>query len=215
MRLVRSRILICVVLLGVASACGESTTVAQLTSTSSTVRSEIAPTTRTTTEVSTTDPLETLLVTSVPARYLRQDDSVGDTGPSDLAKAVADDGEPDAQSALTSSGFVHGYQRLWETKGGDQLIVFLYQFASASGSSSYGARIVDFWKADTSASVKTIAVPQIPGAAGLEITDTSISAVSVTFSKGPYLVEVLTNGSVAADLRTLAQQIAADQYKRL
>ena len=89
MSVIRQRILACVVLLVVASACGGSTTVEQLTAPSSTIRSGIAPTTRTSTNTATTDPLESLLIVAVPSSYVRQTDDVGDTGPSDLTKAAA------------------------------------------------------------------------------------------------------------------------------
>ena len=67
-----------------------------------------------------------LLITSVPSGYAQQPDSVGDTGPSDLAKAIRDDGSPDARAVLTQDGFVVGYQRLWRTADKREIIVFLF-----------------------------------------------------------------------------------------
>ena len=57
--------------------------------------------------------LEALVISSVPVGFVAQPDAVGDTGPSDLAKAARDDGQPDALQALRAEGFVRGYQRLW------------------------------------------------------------------------------------------------------
>src|ERR671924_63589 len=50
---------------------------------------------------------------AVPEGYILQPDQVGDTGPSDLEKAVRDDGEDDAREVLTRTRFVRGYQRMW------------------------------------------------------------------------------------------------------
>jgi hypothetical protein len=36
------------------------------------------------------------VISSVPVGFVAQPDAVGDTGPSDLAKAARDDGQPDA-----------------------------------------------------------------------------------------------------------------------
>ena len=85
------------------------------------------------TETPATGLLAGRLVTDVPPGYLRQVDSVGDTGPSDLEKAVRDDGEPDARSVLVADGFVAGYQRLW-AKGDDAKIIdFVYEFRARWG----------------------------------------------------------------------------------
>src|SRR5438132_12335493 len=52
--------------------------------------------------------LATLLIADLPAGYIQQPDTVGDTGPSDLAKAARDDGKPDAAGALTADRFLAG-----------------------------------------------------------------------------------------------------------
>src|SRR5207244_8351257 len=66
------------------------------------------------------------IITKVPAGFVLQPDNVDDTGPSDLAKAIRDDGSPDAGKILRAEGFVRGYQQLWIDAQGAQIIVFLY-----------------------------------------------------------------------------------------
>ncbi|HYH49294.1 MAG TPA: hypothetical protein VEG38_07075, partial [Acidimicrobiia bacterium] len=68
------------------------------------------------------DDLSRLLLTTVPAEYKIQPNDVGDTGPSDLEKAVRDDGGDDARAVLTRNGFVRGYQRYW-SKSDDEEVV--------------------------------------------------------------------------------------------
>src|SRR5437870_871881 len=46
------------------------------------------------------------IITKVPAGFVLQPDNVDDTGPSDLAKAIRDDGSPDAGKILRAEGFV-------------------------------------------------------------------------------------------------------------
>ena len=77
--------------------------------------------------------LEAKLITTVPDGYVAARDDVGDTGPSDFDKAVADEGDnPDAAEQLTAEGFELGYQRMWQTEDAN-LVVFLYRFATEGG----------------------------------------------------------------------------------
>jgi hypothetical protein len=161
------------------------------------------------------DPLEPLLITAVPAGYVQQADSVGDTGPSDLAKAISDDGNADAQTVLTKDGFVHGYQRLWQNAGQNQIVLFLYQFSAAAGATSYAERSVSQVTSDPSVKTTSFSVPGVPTAVGLEATDSNGSGAVVVFDKGVYLVQIAVNGATPTGLAALAQQVAADQYKRL
>lgn len=162
--------------------------------------------------------LEALLITDPPAGYSQQPDSVGDTGPSDLAKAIRDDGEADAKQALISEGFVRGYQRMWATaSGSDQIVVFLYQFASAAGATGSYGRWVSL--ESPSGSDTTIFTPTgLPKGYSVGLSGTSGGSTGsiVLFASGIFAVQVdvATSGSEHA-ARTLANTIAIDQLRRL
>src|SRR5262245_24713434 len=79
------------------------------------------------------DLLAPLLTADVPDGFVRQPDDYADNGPSDKTKAVADDRQPDAAAAFDAMGFVAGYQRLWQTKDKQQIILFLYEFGTDDG----------------------------------------------------------------------------------
>ena len=161
--------------------------------------------------------LASKLIAAVPAGYVQQPDSVGDTGPSDLAKAARDDGQPDATQTLTSDGFVAGYQRLWR-KGNTQIIDFLYQFSSDSGAGAYLQRsLAGLARGDNGVTPSRFTVSGVPGANGFSESVPPASgggsAFVVVFAKGPYLAQVVLSGpdaSVAA-----ATPLAAGQYGRL
>jgi hypothetical protein len=161
--------------------------------------------------------LQKLLVTAVPAGFTRQPDSVGDTGPADLAKAVQDDGTSDAQAVLSVDGFVYGYQRLWQsTDGKRQIIVFLYQFASADGAKSYAARAARIFQSNQSQlKTTTFTVPGVPGATGVAGTAQATSAAIVLYATKAYFVQIVANGPDASGLSTLATSVAASQFARL
>src|SRR5690349_16272224 len=91
---------------------------------------------------SVADALGAKLVAAVPQGFVVQADSVGQTGPSDLAKAVRDDGGANAQAQLTTDGFVAGYQRLWKSTDGSIIVVYLYQFKTQAGATDYQPRAV-------------------------------------------------------------------------
>src|SRR5207253_2023084 len=115
---------------------------------------------------SATNALESRLISAVPAGFKQEADNVGDTGPSNLEKAAADDGETDAKDVLTRDGFVAGYQRLWTSGAGqdNQIVDFLYQFKTAGGASDYLQRQVASAKSD--GDTKEFTVDGIPGAVG-------------------------------------------------
>jgi len=152
--------------------------------------------------------LEARLISAVPAGYLRQPDSVGDTGPSDLEKAVRDDDSPDARQVLTRDGFLGGYQRLWK-KGANELTNFVYQFSSPAGATDYVSRSIAEMRKDGS----EFPVAGIPGAKGFRHTGAEGTSVGVTFTRGGYATLVLVNGTDAtpAFVTSLAQQ----QYAKL
>lgn len=165
------------------------------------------------------DPLEALLISSVPVAFTRVDDNEAGTGPSDLAKAVSDDGRSDAEAVLTEAGFMGGYQRAWQTD--DQstfVVVFLYQFSSPEGAVAYGDRAIKAFDTDTTLTSKAFEVADIPDAKGRSLINLNTGgglAASISFTKDGYLVQLNVIGPTDDANQTLAQQLAADQFSRL
>jgi hypothetical protein len=162
---------------------------------------------------SAANALAAKLLANVPAGYARQSDDVGDTGPSDLDKAVKDDGNADARTVLTKDGFVAGYQALWQKDDG-QIIDFLYQFTSATGANDYANRTyADGFSGSTDAKPTTFAVAGIPGAKGLEGHDTDGTSDVVVFTSGGYLVQLVVAGPDASP--AFVTRLAQEQYSKL
>jgi hypothetical protein len=160
------------------------------------------------------DPLAARLVKAVPPGFVQQPDSVGGTGPSDLAKAVRDDGAPDAQAVLTQEGFLHGYQRMWRTADKQQtFVVILYHFKTAAGASAEAARTAAASAAGSppAPAPASFAVAGIPGAVGYADGGES----GVFFTRGVYAVNVHAEAPDGPTSQRLAQQIAAAQFTLL
>ena len=154
--------------------------------------------------------LEQFLIADVPAGFVRQADDVGDTGPSDLEKAIRDDGEDDARAVLTKAGFLAGYQRLWVNAADDELIVFLYQFKDGAGAGSYQDRTLAGAEDATAFNVAGV-----PSAKGLQHVDSELASTAVFYTKGPYLVQIISNASAPAGQTDVVTRLAAAQYQRL
>ena len=153
---------------------------------------------------------------TVPDGYALQPDNLDDTGPSDLDKAVSDDGGDDAREVLTRDHFVRGYQREWARNDKDQIVSYVYQFADNAGATDYTTRVIagsGAPPAETSAGV--FGVPDIAGAVGVNGSDPTFPTSSVTFVKGPYSVQVVVNGASPAGLQAMASALAEEQYARL
>lgn len=180
---------------------------------------QVAETSSTTSGVKgarTIEELSQALDINVPSGYTRQPDSVDDTGPSDLDKAVADDGEDDARDVLTRDRFVRGYQREWARSENDQIVSYVYQFADNAGAVDYTKRVTADAGAQTAGvSITTFTVPGIAGAIGVNGSDPSFATATVTFVKGPYSAQVVVNGTSAAGLQSLVTSLAEEQYSRL
>ncbi len=156
------------------------------------------------------------VVKVVPAGYVLQADSVGDTGPSDLAKAVRDDAGPGAEAALTTAGFLHGYQRMWADAGKQNvLLVFIYHFRTPAGATAYLNRVVQQEKTTQKPVPTAFAVTGIPGAVGLAGSQDSSHVAQVLFTRGSYVASVAAVGPLAPPLPATAQQLAAAQYTLL
>lgn len=163
----------------------------------------------------TADPLEALLITSVPAGYSREPDDVGDTGASDLAKAISDDGRTDAKAILINAGFVRGYQRLWQSDSQHQIVVFIYQFKTAEGAVSFNTDGLNRIRSDATIQSKAFPITGIPDAVGLSATGTTYSGAAAFFTKGVYMVQIHIVDPSVASSEKVAQQIASDQFSRL
>ena len=162
---------------------------------------------------SAAQPLAGVLLTSLPPGYAQAPDGAAQTGPSDLAKAVSDDGGSDARPVLVFDQFVAGYQRMW-TNGGNQIIEFVYEFGTPNGAVAYGQR--QFAAEDVAPSgdqVGPFAVPGIPGARGLMISGNDGPVDLVLFTRAGFLVEIVMNGTDATEQAATA--LATAQYGRL
>ena len=161
------------------------------------------------------DDLAKRLNISVPDGYMLQPDEVGDTGPSDLEKAVRDDGEDDARDVLTRTRFVRGYQRQWSRSEDDEIVSYVYQFADHAGAVEYTDRLTADVSAQTPGGNSKFSVDTIGGSVGINGSDPNLATSSVTFVKGPYSVQVVVNGSTPTGLETLVSALAEEQYSRL
>ena len=150
------------------------------------------------------------MLQSVPAGYAQQPDGVGDTGPSDLNKAVHDDGNSDARQVLTADGFVAGYQRFWARNANDQIMDFVYQFDRPQGALSYMARSEN--EAST-AGARAIAVNGVPGAYAYAIAGNQGPVVVILLPRAGYLAQIVIHGADATVV--LGNQLAQEQYQLL
>jgi hypothetical protein len=161
------------------------------------------------------EDLEEALDIAVPDGFVRQPDAVGDTGPSDLEKAIRDDGAGDARDVLTKARFVRGYQRMW-TRTGDEIVTYVYQFADTAGAVEYTNRLnSDSLAPAEGVSISPFDMPDISGAVGVNTSDPTLASSSVTFVKGPYSVQLVVSGSTPTGLEGLATALAEEQYSRL
>ncbi|MCU1376165.1 MAG: hypothetical protein JWO68_3451 [Actinomycetia bacterium] len=158
--------------------------------------------------------LEGRLISDVPAGWEQQPDDVGDTGPSDLEKAVRDDGQDDARQVLTADGFVAGYQRLWAKGEDGQIIDFLYQYDTAEGAAHQNARMAQLnSQPEAGVTEEPFAVPGIPGATGSHLSGPDGSAAFVMFTRDGYAVQLRVNGPEATP--ELLTSLARQQYEKL
>ena len=146
--------------------------------------------------------LEARLITEVPDGFEQQADDVGDTGPSDLDKAVRDDGTPDARKELAAEGFVRGYQRLWLSPKEQQIIVFLYQFETPEGAAAAAKRSLGMF-GGPGEETQTFTVDGIPGAEGRAGSGPQAGGSVVLFTSASYLAQIVTNASPQTELSSL------------
>ena len=170
----------------------------------------------TTTAAKSMAELSEALEISVPDGYALQPDEVGDTGPSDLEKAIRDDGEDDARDVLTKTRFVRGYQRMWSRSEDDEIIAYVYQFADNAGAVEYTNRLTADAGAQTAGvTIEKFTVPTLNGSVGVNGSDPTFATSSVTFVKGPYSVQMVVNSVSPTGLQALVTALAEEQYSRL
>ena len=166
---------------------------------------------------SSADELAALLIADVPSGFVVQPDTVGDTGPSTLAKAAKDDGDPDASQRLTEEGFIRGYQRLWQDSGHHRIVVFLYQFASATGAGQDYDRSHPKLQATAPKDAVTFALAglQADKSGGLMGTTASNGIAVADFTADVYNVRIEVSGTNLEQLQQRVTQLAAEQLERL
>ena len=163
-----------------------------------------------------------LILTNGPAGFVRQPDEVGDTGPTNLAKAADDDNSADAHEALVSAGFDTGYQRLWTNvdQAGSTLnqdYLFVYRFKSPEGAQAWAQH----WQTtllttNGKTKVQSFVPDLIPGAVGISAVSAKQGSTGVVlFTKDQYAVQALVVGGPGVNQSSAADDIAYAQYQQL
>ena len=165
--------------------------------------------------------LEPLLISDVPAGAVRQPDAKADTGPTDLDKAAKGENSPDGRDLLTRAKFVAGYQRVWTSTGGGQIVDYLYKFAGADGANTYlaarKARLLDTTPINGQPRPQPAPfdVAGIPGATGVTTKAATFSSAVIIFAKGPYVVQLVVDDNTGTDQHELAASLAFQQFGKL
>jgi hypothetical protein len=170
------------------------------------------------TVVDSSIPLERVILTELSTQrggpWARQPYAVGDTGPSDLAKAIADDTSADTQQVLTTNGFIDGFQQLF-TNGSNEVIVFVYRFKSAAGAAAFLTRD----SALLPATSERFNVTGINSAIGARLESSNGRLAEVLFSSSGYYVETraaIADGALTFDdTARLASDVARQQLAAL
>ena len=154
----------------------------------------------------------------VPAGYELQPEAVGDTGPSDLAKAAEDDGEDGAEAALRDARFRRGYQWLWISEDDSQLVGFVYEFCDEAGAGAYRDRGLTRTGL-TEFAVEADGSEALQGAEGRSGATGPVGAARVLVVRGPYLVVASANAELERhsleDLQSQATNLAAAMVGKL
>lgn len=161
--------------------------------------------------------VERLVVERVPPGFLLMPDDVRDTGPSDLAKAIRDQGgSPEDRDFLVDAGFSLGYQRFWLHEDDSELLVFLYEFASAEGAAAQLRQIeTAIRNAAQRSRITAFRTTGIPDGVGLEASDSTEPAVAVLFTRGGFWSMVRLQGRDLETVRSQALSVAREQYSLL
>ena len=158
--------------------------------------------------------LEALLSRRVPSGFRLTSFDEGDTGPSDLEKAVRDDELPDAREVLTRAGFVAGFQHLWVNSSDDEIILFLYLFRDNAGAVQYRDRTLADIRTGLTADVSAFDAG-VPDSAAFEGSDEETAGAVVLFVKGPYVMQIVSSAKQGEDVVARITPLAKEQYSRL
>lgn len=161
------------------------------------------------TQTAITSQLGDLSLVAVPRGYELRPDGVGGTGPYDLERAVGSDEA--SRQVLTDDGFQGGYQRLWINEQGNQLIIFLFQFADEAGAADYASR--NEGKGGPPGATP-FDVPEVPGATAISGSDDNGTGAIIVFSTGPYAAQVLSLNRPGGNV-VVIQQATADLAAQL
>jgi hypothetical protein len=162
------------------------------------------------------EELGALIAYDVPEGFRLQPHSAGDTGPSDLAKAIRDDQAEGAERALRDARFRRGYQWLWTNDRDDEIIVFLYEFCEPEGARAYVNRAVGELRRSQLEPIGSLTLPGVEGFRGQQEGFGFVGLVSAT---GPYDVNVVANGETSSvtleELTRRAESVLRSQLERL
>jgi hypothetical protein len=160
------------------------------------------------------EALEEQMITDVEGFELQEDD-VADTGPSDLDKAIGDDGLEDAEEALTDAGFRRGYQRLWSSEDEGDLLLVVMEFCDSEGASTYAARGPEAVEAQ---GLELTAFDPEGGGEGFFVENQGVLAVFVSQIAGSTFVQSIhyaTEESDQDEVQARAAKVVVDQVARL
>jgi hypothetical protein len=163
------------------------------------------------------EELESATVDDVPDGFERQPDDAGDTGPSDQAKAISDDGEDGAEEALAE--FRRGYQWLWEDANGNQLISFVYEFCDEGAATGYMDRGKELTESDAT-DVTEFDVAELEDEATLAGSGDGYRFAYVDVLDGASYIRTMAftdeaSGTSATDLQTWTGELAVAQLDAL
>jgi hypothetical protein len=161
--------------------------------------------------------LEALLISTVPDGFAQEPDSLYNTGPSSLAKAIHDQDLPHAARELTTDGFIRGYQRVWTKPQGDQIIVFLYQFATTRGASAFYRHGVRSELSMVPVNTTQFVVPGLPPShsTGIAAHVQHRTIAVVQASVGPFAMQINCSARSATGLKARLIRLAHEQTSRL
>ena len=204
-----------------AAACSSGGSATTDTTTSSTDTVPLSTTTTsgvTTTTIAADPTLEVLLLQTVPSAYVKLPDQISDSGPTNLAKAMRDEGSTDGGRFLQQMGFVSGYQRVWASSSDvRQNTIFLYRFKTPEGAAQYAtnrASELNAFGSVKGAVITPFNVP-MPGGVGLHSESDTLSFGAVVFSKGNYSVQAVSTDGTKTDQSLAVVALAQAQFDRL
>lgn len=169
-----------------------------------------SPRSHSTTQISVSVALPALVITRVPPGLVVQPESVARTGAIDQARLAAEDGNPDAATALSGDGYVGGFERLWRSADGRQLLVGVYQFRGAAGAAAWMARTlaIALQPVDGATPRQVGRVPGVPDSMEIGVAGTAAARVLLRHNAYVAVVSLAGGAGVAGDARALAQEEA-------